>query len=83
MYRLIQASVNFILVDSLFCSIDVGGWAAPTFTDLDGDGLTDLLIGNLDGRIYHYEQLNPDTVAFALVTDFLIRLMSVSMPLQL
>jgi hypothetical protein len=65
-----SGSVNFLLVDSLFSSIDVGGWAAPTFTDLDGDGLTDLLIGNLDGRIYHYEQLNPDTVGFALVTDF-------------
>jgi hypothetical protein len=65
-----SGSANFILVDSLFCSIDVGGWAAPTFTDLDGDGLKDFLIGNLDGRIHHYEQMSSDGVHFELVTDF-------------
>ncbi len=64
------ASAQFVLVDSLFASIDVGGWASPTFTDLDGDGLKDLLIGNLDGNIYHYEQTYSDSVQFALVTDF-------------
>jgi len=65
-----SASGDFTLVDSLFSSIDVGGWASPTFTDLDGDGLKDLLIGNLDGRIYHYEQIYSDSVKFELVTDF-------------
>ncbi|MBN2858243.1 MAG: VCBS repeat-containing protein, partial [Candidatus Delongbacteria bacterium] len=65
-----SASSEFILVDSLFNSIDVGGWASPAFTDLDGDGLTDLLIGNFDGQIYHYEQSYTDSVQFDLVTDF-------------
>lgn len=64
-----SASADFILSDSLFNSIDVGGWASPAFTDLDGDGLKDLLVGNLDGCIYHYEQVYPDSVQFALVTD--------------
>lgn len=65
-----SASADFILSDSLFNGIDVGGWASPAFTDLDGNGLKDLLIGNLDGRIHHYQQVYPDSVQFVLVTDF-------------
>ncbi|MDD3044194.1 MAG: VCBS repeat-containing protein [Candidatus Delongbacteria bacterium] len=65
-----SASADFILSDSLFNGIDVGGWASPAFTDLDGNGLKDLLIGNLDGRIHHYQQIYPDSVQFVLVTDF-------------
>ena len=33
-----------------------GGYAAPTITDLDGNGRLDLLVGNANGTIYRFEQ---------------------------
>jgi uncharacterized protein (DUF2141 family) len=39
-----------------FNSINVGSYNAPTFTDIDGDGLIDLVIGESDGHLNHYEQ---------------------------
>ncbi|MBF9220144.1 T9SS type A sorting domain-containing protein [Hymenobacter ruricola] len=35
---------------------NVGGYAAPAVTDLDGDGLLDLFLGNGNGSIFRYEQ---------------------------
>ncbi|WBO83030.1 FG-GAP-like repeat-containing protein [Hymenobacter yonginensis] len=35
---------------------NVNGYAAPAVTDLDGDGLLDLFIGNANGSVFRYEQ---------------------------
>ncbi|MDP8211015.1 MAG: FG-GAP-like repeat-containing protein, partial [Candidatus Stygibacter australis] len=61
--------VPFELVTENFNSIDVGDYSAPTFTDLDGDGLLDMLIGDLDGNINHYEQDAENSTSFSLRTS--------------
>jgi hypothetical protein len=38
-----------------------GGYAAPAVTDLDGNGLLDLYVGNGSGTIYRYEQTQSAT----------------------
>ena len=35
---------------------NVGGYAAPAITDIDGDGLLDLFVGNSSGTVQRYEQ---------------------------
>ena len=40
-----------------------GGYAAPTITDLDGDGRLDLLVGNANGTIYRFEQAQQAALA--------------------
>ncbi|MBN1340149.1 MAG: VCBS repeat-containing protein, partial [Bacteroidales bacterium] len=52
-----------------FNSIDVGGNSAPALTDLDGDGLWDLIIGEWDGNLNHYEQISQYSLSFSLVTE--------------
>ncbi len=61
-------SASFTLVGAL-SGIDVGGYSKPTFTDLDLDGRLDLLVGNLGGAIYHYEQVNGTSTSFTLISD--------------
>jgi len=62
-------SESFSLITETFNSIDVGDYAAPVFTDLDGDSLLDLLIGEKDGNINHYEQDAVNSDSFTLVTE--------------
>jgi PKD repeat protein len=62
-------STYFTLVTDNFNSIDVGDRSTPTFTDLDGDGLLDMLIGEADGNINHYEQNVANSISFTLVTE--------------
>jgi len=61
-YRYEQSAANNRTLTqrtSVFNSIDVGTNAKPCVTDLDGDGLLDLLIGRGDGTIDRYEQTPP------------------------
>ncbi|MPR35272.1 FG-GAP-like repeat-containing protein [Salmonirosea aquatica] len=62
-------ATSFTLVTDNFNSIDVGGNSKATFTDLDGDGRLDLLVGEFDGNLNHYEQDAPNATGFTLVTD--------------
>ena len=58
-YRFEQTSANSSAVTQLssnFNGIDVGTNAKPCVTDIDGDGLLDLLVGRADGTIDRYEQ---------------------------
>jgi hypothetical protein len=41
---------------------NMGGYAAPAITDIDGDGLLDLFVGNGNGSLYRYEQTQSATV---------------------
>ncbi len=51
-------------------AIDVGEMASPQLFDLDGDGLLDILIGNLAGTVHHYRNIGTATQAhFILETE--------------
>ncbi|GAB4032875.1 hypothetical protein GCM10028809_32690 [Spirosoma gilvum] len=59
MYRFEQSAENtssLTQITSSFNGIDVGTNAKPCVTDIDGDGLLDMLIGRADGTIDRYEQ---------------------------
>ncbi|MDO7877793.1 Ig-like domain-containing protein, partial [Hymenobacter sp. ASUV-10] len=58
-YRYEQNATGSYTVSQLsssFNSISAGTNAKPCVTDIDGDGLLDLLVGRADGTIYRYEQ---------------------------
>lgn len=63
---------DFELTDPAYRQIDVGDFSAPQVTDLDEDGLNDLVIGNRKGKLSYYhntgEAGNP---SYKLVTDSL------------
>ena len=44
----------WVEASNLFGGIDVGDYATPFFTDLDGDGLMDLVVGNGLGELRFY-----------------------------
>ena len=62
-------TTNFTLISRHFNEIDVRIFAAPTFTDLENDGLLDLIIGEQDGNLNHYKQFAVDSDSFTLVTE--------------
>lgn len=45
---------QFSFESNNYAMIDVGGNATPQLVDVDGDGLTDLLIGERDGNLNYY-----------------------------
>ncbi|MBN1340880.1 MAG: VCBS repeat-containing protein [Bacteroidales bacterium] len=70
-YKQQQANSNtFTLITNNFNSIDVGVRSAPSFTDFDADGLPDMIIGETDGNLNHYEQQAPSSVLFNLITEY-------------
>ena len=63
---------NFSLNTSILSGIDVGNNSTPALYDINQDGLTDLLIGNREGKITYYKNTGTATSpSFSLVTDFL------------
>ncbi len=64
-----ENSISFSLQTNNFNSIDVDLYSAPTFTDMDGDGLLDLIIGKNNGNLSHYEQNGYDPTSFSLITE--------------
>ena len=68
-------SYDFEFITGYFNNIDVGSVAKPTFTDIDGDNLIDLIIGEGEyygGNIFYYEQVNPGLYDFVLISDNLL-----------
>lgn len=52
--------------------IDVGQFATPIFTDLDGDGLLDMIIGERNGNLNHYRNTGTASVpAWTLISESL------------
>jgi len=45
------------------------GRSQPAIIDLDNDGLLDLLVGEGNGNINHFEQSSPDSYEFDYITD--------------
>lgn len=62
-------TTSLTLISDSFCGIDIGGLSAPTFTDLDGDGLLDMIVGESLGSLYHYEQDAVGSLAFSLISE--------------
>jgi len=64
-----QNSFIFTQVFGAINTISAGSLASPDFTDLDNDGLLDLLIGNGAGNIIWYEQLTINSSSFVLQSN--------------
>ena len=62
-------SLSFIFITDKFNNIDVGQSAEPEMTDLDNDGLFDLIVGSSSGRFYHYEQDLQHSLVFNLISN--------------
>lgn len=52
--------------DAAFTLPDLGSDAIPSVTDLDKDGLDDLIIGTSEGILHHYEQISSGALTFIL-----------------
>ena len=62
-------STNFTLITESFNDIDLFMMTVPTFTDLDSDGLIDMLVGTYSGTVHHYEQEAANSHSFSQITD--------------
>ena len=60
---------ELILISDNFCNIDVGFRSAPAFTDLDDNDKLDLLIGETNGSLHHYEQSEINSYNFELISN--------------
>lgn len=67
-----QTTGDYVLTDSAFLNIDLGGYSTPQFFDLDEDGITDLLVGAQNGKIAWFKgTYSGNNITFILKTDFL------------
>ncbi|UCE08599.1 MAG: T9SS type A sorting domain-containing protein, partial [bacterium] len=64
-------STGFTLLSDSLSGIDVGDYSAPSFTDLDSDGLLDMVAGENMGYLIHYEQDAVGSTSFTLISDAL------------
>jgi FG-GAP-like repeat/IPT/TIG domain len=55
-------STTLTQVSAAFNGLSMSGYPAPALTDLDGDGLLDMLVGGADGVVRHYEQVGTPTI---------------------
>ena len=62
-------STSFTQVSENFNEIDVGQGARPCFTDLNGDGILDLFVGNKEGALHHYRQNAMNSTDFTLISE--------------
>jgi hypothetical protein len=61
---------NFIFKYPNYLGVDVGTSALPNLTDVDGDGLLDLIIGNKKGTLHFYRNIGTkDEFKFELVSS--------------
>jgi len=61
---------NWIIKTTFYQGIDVGHFSAPQLFDLDGDGITDLIVGSRNGKISFFKGQKPvDELLFEWVTD--------------
>ncbi|MCC2547129.1 T9SS type A sorting domain-containing protein [Hymenobacter sp. BT175] len=57
-------TANTTSAPTTFGTLDVGNFAKPTVTDLDGDGLLDLLVGEGTGTVLRFEQTAAGSTQF-------------------
>jgi len=50
------------ITDAVGAEIDVGQFAAPIFSDLDEDGLLDMIVGEKNGNLNHYRNVGTNAV---------------------
>jgi len=65
--ELLEMPISFTLTSSDFNSIDIGDYPNPTFYDIDNDGLLDLIIGESNQNLNHYEQESENSSSFSYV----------------
>jgi hypothetical protein len=49
-------SMSFVLISDTLGNFDAGDYSLPALKDLDGEGLLDLIVGEMDGTLNHLEQ---------------------------
>jgi hypothetical protein len=60
-YENVGTAYEPVWASEVIMPVSVSSRSAPTFADLNGDGLLDLIIGSDDGRLYYYENVGTAT----------------------